>query len=197
MAATSRSCLQASEVIDHQIPVTALDRPDNGTSMVLPAAPAQVVQPTTQAAPEAEAARAPPPTPTSKQQKGTPNKVANKSTPKAAAQPKPVARVAGSRMPPEVKAKLTAILDELCSRDTFKTFQKPVKKAVAPDYNLYIKEPIDFKKIRTRMKNGEYSSPSDFERVRHWRTLSSLRCSAVGLQHSNSHMHGVLVQQNA
>lgn len=76
-------------------------------------------------------------------------------------------------MPQGTKQKLRNIIDVLLQADTFKTFQKPVRKAMAPDYYDIVKKPMHLKTVKAKLEKGDYDSELDFERVRLRATTAS------------------------
>jgi NuA3 HAT complex component NTO1 len=69
-------------------------------------------------------------------------------------------------MAPATKQKLRSILEAITAADTYKTFQRPVKKASAPDYYDIIKEPMHLKTVRAKLERGDYDDEFKFKRVR-------------------------------
>jgi Bromodomain len=110
---------------------------------------------------------------------------------------KPVARVAGARMQPDTKRKLRTILEVLIAEDKFKTFQKPVKKSLAPDYYDIVKEPMHLRTVRSKLEKGDYSNEHEFARVRtHVDDVNAAACwrsdwcctAPSGLRHSQQRL---------
>ncbi|KAI6225149.1 hypothetical protein M3Y99_01377200 [Aphelenchoides fujianensis] len=56
---------------------------------------------------------------------------------------------------------LEATLEKLIAKDQHKVFAKPVNEADVPGYHKIIKKPMDFGRMKSRLRNGEYKRVAD------------------------------------
>ncbi|OQV14356.1 Transcription initiation factor TFIID subunit 1 [Hypsibius exemplaris] len=77
---------------------------------------------------------------------------------------KPRQATARRRVDPVVSlaTELEVILNELRDKPDFIMFRAPVSKKDAPDYALYITDPIDLSTMRSKLNAGQYRSREDF-----------------------------------
>jgi transcription initiation factor TFIID subunit 2 len=138
--------------------VAALDKAQKPTA-------AAATAPTAAAAAAAAAPRAAPNLKPASAPKPMPKPAASKPTPAAAAAaaggPNRGRKSGGS-----LHDQLRRLLDEVSASDKFSTFKAPVTRKVAPDYYDIVKEPMDFKTMRTKLEKHQYQDVLTFKRVR-------------------------------
>src|SRR5690242_3164130 len=68
----------------------------------------------------------------------------------------------GHKLSPDWRYKCQDIIGRLRAKKSSALFRSPVDRRLVPDYDVYIKKPMDLSTLARNLHEGKYSKPSEF-----------------------------------